>query len=264
MLYPPFKFVRRNPRGRDFVVGDIHGHFYALELLLEQLDFDPDSDRVFSVGDMIDRGPESWRVIEFLNRPWFHAIMGNHEKMLLDAASSAPVSRNWVTFNGGDWWSGIPDHLHERIRRIIAALPLAMEISTDNGRIGIVHADIPPGMAWQEFVRLLGSDAEIRELALWSRHRFKQLQLMGRTQPVEGIDLIIFGHTPVSKPVQQANIYYIDTGATYVEEKSLGQLTLLEIQPRIRLHQISTTENLIHANQGKRIRDGDRLQGEPA
>ena len=92
----PFKFFNRNQRGRDFVVGDIHGHFSALEMLLLQVNFDPEHDRVFSVGDMIDRGPESWRVIEFLNHPWFHSIMGNHEQMLLDSAFNPSIDKNWV------------------------------------------------------------------------------------------------------------------------------------------------------------------------
>ncbi len=56
MSYTPFKFFGKNSSGRDFVVGDIHGSFGALEQLLQRLNFDPDCDRVFAVGDLIDRG----------------------------------------------------------------------------------------------------------------------------------------------------------------------------------------------------------------
>ena len=56
----------RNERGRDFVVGDIHGMFSALENFLEELSFDPGRDRLFSVGDLIDRGPESDPVLQWL------------------------------------------------------------------------------------------------------------------------------------------------------------------------------------------------------
>ncbi len=236
----PFKFFNRNPQGRDFVVGDIHGHFSALEALLLQAGFQPEYDRVFSVGDMIDRGPESHRVIEFLNYPWFHAVMGNHERMLLDAADNESVRKNWVNYNGGEWWKKIPPRLHQRMRTVLEALPIAIEINTRPGRIGIVHADIPIGMSWREFVALLLNDAEVRDQALWSRTRFKQLQLMGRTQPVAGIDMVIFGHTPISKPLQQSNVCYIDTGAPYVKDKSLGHLTMLEINPILKLHQFCT------------------------
>ena len=51
----------RNARGRDFVVGDVHGHFDTLERLLEAVDFDASADRLFSVGDLVNRGPASER-----------------------------------------------------------------------------------------------------------------------------------------------------------------------------------------------------------
>lgn len=96
-----FKFFNRNPQGRDFVVGDLHGHFSALELMLVQINFNPKRDRVFAVGDLIDRGPESWRVVEFLNYPWFNSVLGNHEQMLIDSASNPSVAKTWLGFNGG-------------------------------------------------------------------------------------------------------------------------------------------------------------------
>lgn len=240
MSYQAFKFFNRNAKGRDFVVGDIHGHFLTLEKLLWQVNFNPLKDRVFSVGDLIDRGPESERAIEFLNHHWFHSIRGNHEQMLLDSEDSVQISRNWTTFNGGDWWQQIPPHLHQRIRAVFERLPLAMEVDTAKGRVGLVHADIPTGVSWQEFVRQLDSDQEIIDQALWSRNRFKQLQLMGRTQPVNGIDIIVFGHTPVTKPVYESNVIYIDTGAAYPQERTLGTLTMLQVQPAIKLHQMKT------------------------
>ncbi|PID50442.1 MAG: phosphoprotein phosphatase [Proteobacteria bacterium] len=235
----PFKFFNCNLKGRDFVVGDIHGQFSALEMLLLKINFDMKHDRVFSVGDLIDRGPESWRVIEFLNYPWFHAIRGNHEQMLLDSAEDSVVYRNWIERNGGKWWASIPPHLHSRIRDIIVQLPLVMEINSSLGRMGIVHADIPSGISWAQFVSKLEHDNQLRDQALWARNRFRQLQLTGHTPPVSGIDLVIMGHTPVSRPLLNSNLCYIDTGATYTEEKTLGQLTLLEIQPEFRFHRLS-------------------------
>lgn len=238
-----FKFYKQNLKGRDFVVGDIHGQFSALEMLLLDVSFDPDRDRVFSVGDMIDRGPESHRVVEFLNYPWFHSILGNHEQMLLDSENSEAVLKNWTDWNGGDWWPRIPARLHDRIRRIIRQLPVAMEIATPGGRVGVVHADVPIGFSWQQFVAQIGKDRkndDVKDHALWSRNRFKQLQMMGRTHPIAGIDLVVFGHTPVPRPIQQANLYYIDTGAAYVKDKTLGTMTLLEITPRLQTHVFDT------------------------
>ena len=79
-----FKHFSANTVGRDFVVGDIHGMFKTLAKELEELGFDPEKDRLFSVGDLIDRGPDNEDIEEWLAKPWFHAVRGNHEQMLID------------------------------------------------------------------------------------------------------------------------------------------------------------------------------------
>ena len=50
------KYIPENTKGRDFVVGDLHGTIHLLQVLLEQVKFDPADDRLFSGGDLIDRG----------------------------------------------------------------------------------------------------------------------------------------------------------------------------------------------------------------
>ena len=56
---PRIEQVARNRMGRDFVVGDVHGCFRTLERCLRQVRFDRDRDRLFSVGDLVSRGPHS-------------------------------------------------------------------------------------------------------------------------------------------------------------------------------------------------------------
>src|SRR3546814_19392841 len=73
----------RNETGRDFAVGDIHGHFSRLQALLDAVEFDPSKDRLFSVGDLVDRGPECEQALDWLARPWFHAVQGNHEDIAI-------------------------------------------------------------------------------------------------------------------------------------------------------------------------------------
>lgn len=48
----------KNEGGRDFVIGDLHGCLEEFRDLLQQLQFNRERDRMFSVGDLIDRGPE--------------------------------------------------------------------------------------------------------------------------------------------------------------------------------------------------------------
>ena len=64
----------QNTAGRDFAVGDIHGCFTELQRGLDAIGFDASADRLFSVGDPVDRGPESHHALRWLDRPWFHAI----------------------------------------------------------------------------------------------------------------------------------------------------------------------------------------------
>ncbi len=233
----PFKYFNKNPIGRDFVVGDIHGMFSLLESQLEGLDFNPEADRVFSVGDLVDRGPESYRVLEFLDKPWFFAIKGNHEMMLIEAKHKKTNYRSWVKKCGGDWWEDIDPATQAEIRERLEALPVVFEVESDLGKVGIVHADVPVGLTWQEIVHSVHYDEEVRDYLMWSRNRYKYIQLTGETVDVEGIDLVVIGHTPVSKPLHINNLYFIDTGAYLYQDEKYGQLTLLQIHPTIEVHQ---------------------------
>src|SRR3990167_4053677 len=82
MIEPMHTLVHRYPpndKGRDFAVGDIHGHFTLLQEALDRVEFDPEIDRLFSVGDLVDRGPECRQVLNWLAKPWFHPVRGNHD-----------------------------------------------------------------------------------------------------------------------------------------------------------------------------------------
>src|SRR5690349_6471755 len=74
----------RNSKGRDFIVGDLHGVYDLLDQALETVRFDTQCDRLFSVGDLMDRGPYSARALVFLQKPWFFAVAGNHEAMFVE------------------------------------------------------------------------------------------------------------------------------------------------------------------------------------
>ena len=66
------KHFEANQSGRDLIVGDIHGGFSRLQLALDAVHFNPVVDRLFCVGDLVDRGPESAQALDWLARPWFH------------------------------------------------------------------------------------------------------------------------------------------------------------------------------------------------
>ena len=219
-----------NPAGRDFVVGDIHGMFSHLQVLLSEIEFDTESDRLFSVGDLVDRGPESRNALDWLARPWFHACRGNHEQFAIDSTDPEQLAL-WVNHNGGGWWLELEPTDHEFYRDSFRKLPIALEVTTGSGIVGIIHADIPPFVSWERFMELLQTHNRDATLyALWSRNRISGAIT---TNPVSGGVMKVYcGHTPTRETVHVDNVCYIDTGAVYVQEGySEARLTLVEIHP---------------------------------
>lgn len=233
-----------NTQGRDFIVGDIHGMFGHLRQLLQDIGFRAERDRLFSVGDLVDRGPESSEALDWLALPWFHACRGNHEQFAIDSMDPEQLD-GWVRYNGGEWWLDLGPAEQERFREAFGRLPLAMEIETNSGTVGIVHADVPVGFTWDQFMTLLEAgnpDAEF--YALWSRGR---IQGAAGTLPIEGhVERVYCGHTPTRGTVSLGNVYFIDTGAVYCYEGfTEAKLTLVEIQPtRHREYTIPTRQSL--------------------
>lgn len=210
--YQPIRKFARNTSGRDYVVGDIHGEFVLLEKALDECGFDGRRDRLFSVGDLIDRGRDSPASLAWLAKPWFHAILGNHEAMALDAVDDPDTFFWWTRVNGGQWWLEQDEELRRRMLEALAALPLAIEVETSTGPVGLVHADVPVGVAWDRFMdRLASGEARAREVALWGRSRARG----SAGGEVEGVARIYCGHTPVDSPRVADNVYFIDTGACY-------------------------------------------------
>jgi serine/threonine protein phosphatase 1 len=218
-----------NTLGRDFVVGDIHGMFPHREALLWRVEFDPNRDRLFSVGDLVDRGPASRSALGWLSRHWFHACRGNHEQFAIE--SDLPEERDyWVRYNGGGWWQGLSAQERADYRTAFLGLPLALQIETAGGVVGVVHADVPPLVAWEEFLLLLDGDhPEVTAYALFSRNRVQRLAV---PEPVPGVVRVYCGHTPVREAHAVSNVHFIDTGAVYaLEGYADARLTLVEIHP---------------------------------
>ncbi|MDF1661037.1 MAG: metallophosphoesterase family protein [Planctomycetota bacterium] len=88
---------------RTLVIGDIHGCFQSLMTLAKEIPI-AEEDLVITLGDYIDRGPASYQVIEWLierkKTGQLVSILGNHERMLLDAKENPLLFGRWFNCGG--------------------------------------------------------------------------------------------------------------------------------------------------------------------
>lgn len=236
MPLQPCRRFEANIAGRDFVVGDVHGHFELLERFMLKVNFDTAVDRLFAVGDLVDRGPDSNQVIEWLLHPWFASVRGNHEQMIIDCLDgTGDIPRHCK--NGGAWFQELDEAEQARIAVALRSLPFAIEIAQpQGGSIGLVHAEPPvlegQPVSWaQVWANLLGREGdEVQQqaarLALYSRRRIEARD----TTPVAGVEAIYLGHTSVADVHTLGNVVYLDTGCSWSDGRLTG-LQILNHQP---------------------------------
>jgi serine/threonine protein phosphatase 1 len=91
--------------GRTIAVGDVHGCAAALAALVEAIAPGPD-DTLVTLGDYIDRGPQSRgvldRLISLAGRCRLVPLLGNHEELMLDALRDVSNLRRWLGLGGAD------------------------------------------------------------------------------------------------------------------------------------------------------------------
>lgn len=231
-----YRRLAANLHGRDLAVGDIHGCFHRLRACLDSVGFDPAVDRLFSVGDLVDRGPYSELALEWLAQPWFHAVQGNHETLAIDHLYGARVDLDLYRNAGGEWFLDLPIEQQRPFVEAFLKLPVALEVDTARGPVGLLHAD-SPFADWADLRASLQryDDPDVREVCQWSRRRLKESD----EQPVEGVRALLVGHTPVLQVKVLGNVWHLDTGGWargHFSLLDLADLTLLTPTPGAPAH----------------------------
>lgn len=78
--------------GRIIAIGDIHGCHEEFALLLDRLRPTPE-DRLILLGDLINRGPDSLKVLDLARKHAFVSLLGNHELRLLEHRRSGDQTK---------------------------------------------------------------------------------------------------------------------------------------------------------------------------
>ncbi|MEM7745334.1 MAG: metallophosphoesterase family protein [Pseudomonadota bacterium] len=223
----------RPPRGmRIYAIGDVHGCLDDLkrrhEAITNDLIAHPVDDwRIVLLGDLIDRGPDSPGVLDWLDRqmatdPRMLGVRGNHDTFLIDFLAD-PMAESfwaWASYGGATTLAqyGMPEAwidpdldtagreaLHAALslgvpdahRELVQGLPLTLV----QGDYLLVHAGIRPGSAIED---------QVEGDLIWIREPF----LMSE---VEHSHVIVHGHT-VGPVTVRPNRIGIDTGCVWGNE----------------------------------------------
>lgn len=229
---------------RTFVIGDIHGCNKALLECLEAVNFDYNEDRLISIGDLTDRGLESFYVAETLIKIKNKIlIQGNHDIWFKDfllfqrirefyqynawtSQGGHETINSYIVHGGMNAATGDFKRKKEHQQLYASQVPYHYE----NG-ICFVHG----GLDRKYFIK----DQDPVSLA-WDREFFQQAMSCTGSQRLSNVDMFrmfFVGHTPTQhwrkeKPLFRGGVWNIDTGAG-----KGGYLTIMNLQTQ-EYHQV--------------------------
>lgn len=223
-LIPHISKISKNTRGRDFVIGDIHGSYSLLMDYLTKIQFNFVTDRLFSVGDLVNKGKDSLAVFSLIDEPWFYPVLGNHEMIVIDFWRYGEYPTHLNKYKG-HWFLNLSDEEKESVVLKLETLPVAIELEVNDKRIGVVHAEVPSDN-WKIFQNRINTTQYMENFhatneAVWSRSKHKSKN----NSKIRNIDFVYVGHTIVKEPLKLGNVHYIDTGAFCDEIFTIVNLT---------------------------------------
>jgi len=208
---------------RTFVIGDIHGCAATLRRLVDGTLRPIPDDHIYLLGDLIDRGPDSKGVLDFIfelrgRGLSVSSVRGNHEEMCLQAGDDQYYLELWAA-NGGlatleSFQADGPGDIPHRYRAFLGSLPHYILLED----FVIVHA----GLNFD-----LPGPFDDTSAMLWTRSPFVDRQRIGGRR-------LICGHTPVPRTLLEASLdsskIMLDNGCVFGERLEMGCLAALELE----------------------------------
>jgi serine/threonine protein phosphatase 1 len=219
---------------RCYVIGDIHGRLDLLDKMVDEIRRDIDQNPAresltVTLGDYVDRGPDSRGVLDRLARNPFPTdyipLKGNHEDLFETFLTRPEIGPHWRRLGGletlhsykvpvapllvGTGFAEAAQALRQSLPEDHSAFFGRLKLSLTIGRYFFCHAGVRPGVALEK---------QRAEDLLWIRDEF----LSSKAQFGK---IVVHGHTPTQAPEVLANRINIDTGAF-----ATGRLTCLVIE----------------------------------
>lgn len=227
-----------------YVCSDIHGQYGLFQELLRQLDL-RDSDTLYILGDVIDRGPDSTGLLlDIMERPNVELFLGNHELMMLDHYAGGGIPGLWFrAANGGAATDAQMQELtgseRHRIRDYIRSSTVQKYVEIDGIEYALHHSYWIPEYAGFtiRYCDLEAKDWDRVFKAVWySPYRpFERVP----AEEYEDRFIHIFGHFPVPlipdgdvPPYRDADghIYNIDGGCALIGSRDGGSLYCMSLE----------------------------------
>jgi serine/threonine protein phosphatase 1 len=227
-----------------YIISDVHGCFRTLKALINQFPNKENSKIVF-VGDLIDRGDNSYEVIKFIMDNNYDCVLGNHEEMFLEFApikenEDLSNSKHWLFNCGGEQTLKSYTCKDEYYKQydFIKTLPLYLEYkdykTVDNRYLVVSHSAV--GKVWDR--RDSKDKFDIED--------FENHLLYSRYKNSDNKEIFnVFGHTIFSAPVLNDYSCAIDLGCYHEKDESKlpnPRLCALEF-PNMRIFTQESLEN---------------------
>jgi serine/threonine protein phosphatase 1 len=227
-----------------YIIGDVHGEYETLLVLVAKL---PKDAEVIFVGDLIDRGAKSKEVINFVRQNSYRCVLGNHEQLMIDYGTSFtktyPKSTNpsfmhsWYN-NGGDatlFSYGLLKYTKESGMECVEDAEAMKQFKDDIEWLKTLplYIELPQKINNKSVVITHGSCADV-----WHHHdnkdaqeTFREYALWHRRDPNPKSEIYnIFGHTPVEFGVEiQEHFANVDTGC-YIKKHGYNELSAFCVQ----------------------------------